>query len=220
MAHEINNPLAIINEKSGLMKDLIETTPAFPMRDKFLGLAGSILQSVERCRTITHRLLGFARRMDLAIEVMDLNEVLRETVGLLEKEVLLQNVRMELHLADDLAPIASDRGQLQQVFLNILNNAVAAVEDGCTISVRSWEEDIETVGVAIRDNGCGMAEETKKHIFEPFFSTKGSHGTGLGLSITYGIVKKLGGHIQVESEVGMGTTFTVIVPKKAKPGGE
>jgi two-component system, NtrC family, sensor kinase len=218
VAHEINNPLAIINEKGGLMKDLIEFTPDFPEQGKFLGLAESILQSVERCRAITHRLLGFARRMDVQIEVLELNELLREVLGFLEKEAFHRNIEMRLQLADDLPRISSDRGQLQQVFLNIVNNAFQAVDDGGSVSMTSWDRDPDTVGVSVQDNGRGMSEETLKHIFEPFFTTKKGQGTGLGLSITYGIVKKLGGDIEVHSKEGQGTTFTVFLPKKVAQG--
>jgi two-component system NtrC family sensor kinase len=216
VAHEINNPMAIVNEKAGLMKDLIEYTSDFPEKEKFLALTNAILQSVQRCRSITHRLLGFARRMEVHIEVLDLNEILRETLTFLEKEALYRNLDLRLNLAEDLPRIASDRGQLQQVFLNILNNAFAAVEDGGMVGITTWEKDLDTVAAAISDNGTGMSQETQKHIFEPFFTTKGGKGTGLGLPITYGIVKKLGGDIEVQSKEGKGTTMTVYLPKKPK----
>lgn len=216
VAHEVNNPMAIINEKAGLMKDLIEYTPNFPEKEKFLSLVKAIINSVERCRTITHRLLGFARRMDVEVQVLDVNEIINETVGFLEKEALHRNIKLRLHLAQDLSRIASDRGQLQQVFLNILNNAFAAVQDGGLVAVATFERDIDTVGVTIQDDGHGMSEDTLKHIFEPFFTTKKGSGTGLGLSITYGIVKKLGGDIEVQSKVGQGTRFVIYLPKKPR----
>lgn len=216
VAHEINNPMAIVNEKAGLMKDLIEYSADFPDKPKFTALVDAILQSVQRCRSITHRLLGFARRMEIQIEVLDLNEIIKETLTFLEKEALYRNLDLRLELGEDLPRIASDRGQLQQVFLNILNNAFAAVEDGGMIAVTTWEKDLDMVGVSIADNGTGMSEETLKHIFEPFFTTKGGKGTGLGLPITYGIIKKLGGDIEVQSKEGKGTTMTVYLPKKPK----
>jgi len=216
VAHEVNNPMAIINEKAGLMKDLIEYTPNFPEKEKFLGLIQAIINSVERCRTITHRLLGFARRMDVEIQVLDVNDVINETVGFLEKEALHRNIKLRLHLAKDLSRIASDRGQLQQVFLNILNNAFAAVQDGGMVAVATFERDIDTVGITVQDDGHGMSDETLKHIFEPFFTTKKGSGTGLGLSITYGIVKKLGGDVEVHSKVGQGTRFVIYLPKKPR----
>jgi two-component system NtrC family sensor kinase len=215
VAHEINNPLAIINEKAGLIKDLIEYTPDFKQKEKFSSLVVAILQSVNRCRTITHRLLGFAKRMEVEIENLDVNELLEEVLGFLEKEALYRNIDIGLELAKELPRIDSDRGQLQQVFLNILNNAMAAVEDEGQIRIATWEKDAETIAVSVQDNGCGMSEETMRHIFEPFFTTKREHGTGLGLSITYGIVKKLGGNIEVMSKEHEGTTFKVYLPKKS-----
>jgi two-component system NtrC family sensor kinase len=214
VAHEINNPMAIINEKAGLMKDLIEYKQDFPDKEKFLSLVGAITQAVDRCKTITHRLLGFARRMDVEIEMLDINEVVREVVGFLEKEAMHRNIRFKFHPALGLSRIASDRGQIQQVFLNILNNAFAAVDDGGMVSIATWEKDADTVAVSIRDDGHGMSEETLKHIFEPFFTTKKGYGTGLGLSITYGIVKRLGGDIEVHSREKQGTNFIVFFPKK------
>ncbi len=216
IAHEINNPMAIINEKAGLMGDLIGSMSQFPNKEKFLLLTESIRQSVDRCSTITHRLLGFARRMDVEIEVIDLNEVILEVIGFLENEALHHNVDVRLKLADDLPQISSDHGQLQQIFLNILNNAFSAVEDGGMVIITTWEHDADTVGVSIEDNGVGMSEQTRSHIFEPFFSTREGYGTGLGLSITYGIIKKLGGNIEVRSKEKEGTTFTVFLPKKAR----
>lgn len=216
IAHEINNPMAIINEKAGLMGDLIGSMSQFPNREKFLRLTESIRQSVDRCSTITHRLLGFARRMDVEIEVIDLNEVILEVIGFLENEALHHNVDVRRQLADDLPQISSDHGQLQQIFLNILNNAFSAVEAGGMVVITTWEHDADTVGVSIEDNGVGMSEQTRSHIFEPFFSTREGYGTGLGLSITYGIIKKLGGNIEVQSKEEEGTTFTVFLPKKAR----
>jgi len=216
VAHEINNPLAVINEKAGLMKDLMNMDDAAIDIGRFQALTDSVLGSVERCRAITHRLLGFARRMDVTIEVINLNEVLREVLSFLEREAMNRNLILTMELAEDLPSILSDRGQLQQVFLNILNNAFDAVEEGGQVVIKSVERDPDYVEISISDNGVGMSDETLKHIFEPFFSTKKGYGTGLGLSITYGIVKKLGGEIKVESELGKGTVFKVVLPKRSE----
>jgi two-component system NtrC family sensor kinase len=220
VAHEINNPMAIINEKAGLIKDLIECREGFPDRDRFISLTDSILHSVDRVRGITHRLLGFARRMDVKFEMLSLNDLLKEVLSFLEREAFLRRIDVRVQLAEDLPKISSDWGQLQQVFLNILNNAFEAVEDGGKVVVTTWVPNPETVAASIRDNGKGMSQETMRHIFEPFFTTKVGYGTGLGLSITYGIVKKLGGDIQVESREGEGTTFTVVLPLEARGGAE
>lgn len=103
------------------------------------------------------------------------------------------------------------------MILNILNNALAAVPDGGRIAVATWNENDDRVGFRIEDNGCGMSQDTIKCIFEPFFTTKGVKGTGLGLSITYGIVKRLGGEVNVQSTEGKGSTFTVTLPTMAPP---
>jgi two-component system NtrC family sensor kinase len=220
VAHEINNPMAIINEKAGLIKDIVEYDKQLKEREKFLNLTNSILQSVERCKTITHRLLGFARRMEVQFEMLEVNALLKEVLSFLEKEYIYRNIDIRLQLAQDLPRISSDSGQLQQVFLNILTNAFAAVEDDGYVSITTWEEDVDFIGVSIQDNGCGMSEETLKHIFEPFFTTKKGYGTGLGLPITYGIVKKLGGDLKVQSTQGQGTTFTVYLKKHPTTGQE
>ena len=215
VAHEINNPLAIINEKTGLMKDLLALQPDSPSKAKFSLQVEAILRAVERCRGITHRMLGFARRMDVKIEGLSLNEVIQETSGFLVREAEHRNVALELDLASDLTRIESDRGQLQQVILNILNNALAAIPGSGTIAVKTWNQDPANVAFSIKDTGCGMSEDTLKCIFEPFFTTKKGKGTGLGLSITYGIIKRLGGEVSVASNEGMGSTFTVVLPVMA-----
>jgi two-component system NtrC family sensor kinase len=218
VAHEINNPLAIINEKAGLMRDIMNIRQDFPDKDKFGRQIEAILRSVERCRGITHRMLGFAKRMDVKIEVLDLNAVLVETLGFLEREAEYRNVELRRDLAPDLPNIPTDHGQIQQVFLNILNNALAAVPDGGRIVLRTWNESEHYIGVSIEDNGCGMSEETAKNMFEPFFTTKKEKGTGLGMSITYGIVKRLGGEIKVMSKLNEGTTMTILLPKHSVEG--
>ncbi len=213
VAHEINNPLAIINEKAGLMKDIIDITENVPHREKLLALIAAIAQSVNRCRTITHRLLGFARQMDVNLEMIDINTVIREVLQFLEKEILYRDIRLELDMDNGLPSIESDKGQLQQVFLNIINNAIDAVQEEGFIKIKTFRYNQDSVGVSIRDNGHGIPADKLKQIFEPFYTTKEKgKGTGLGLAITYGIVNKLGGEIKVDSEVGRGTVFTVILP--------
>ena len=108
--------------------------------------------------------------------------------------------------------IHSDRGQLQQLFLNLVNNAFEAMKKGGKLDISVRDRDPDHVVVRIKDDGIGIAQKDIEHIFEPFYSTKKSKGTGLGLSISYGIVKKLRGTIYVESELGKGTTFTVTLP--------
>lgn len=222
VAHEINNPLAIINEKAGLMKDLIKLTPDFPRQDKFLTQLSSLENAVERARTITHRLLGFARRMDVSLKKLQLNEVIQEVMGFLQKEVLYRNIRLTLDLQADLPMIIADQGQLQQVFLNIINNAIDAIDRDGNIIITTQKITESRVQVVIHDDGPGIPHDIQQSIFEPFFTTKtgnDKHGTGLGLSITYGLVRKLGGEIYVTSEEGMGTSFTLVFPVNERANG-
>ena len=212
VAHEINNPLAIVGEKAGLHRDLLTLSDELPPKEKMLALVDAVLESVERCGKITHRLLGFAKHMDTQTEEIDLEMLLKQVLGFLEREAGYRNLEVTIAVDENMRTIESDRGQLQQVFLNILNNAFAAVEDGGTIKITIADVDADSVAVSVADNGIGIAEDDLGRIFEPFFSTRKGAGTGLGLSITYGIVQKLCGDIQVTSKPGEGTCFTVLLP--------
>ncbi|MFC2130396.1 ATP-binding protein [Bacteroidota bacterium] len=214
VAHEINNPLAIINENAGMLKDILSASEDFTKKGKMNKYLNSIINSVDRCSKITHRLLGFAKRMDTHHESIQLDMLLKEVVSFIEREALRRNVKISILSSEQLPEIESDRGQLQQVFLNIINNALQAVKDGDTITIDMKQLSSEFVSVSVTDNGPGIPKRDLEKIFEPFFTTKKETGTGLGLSITYGIVQKLGGKIKAESEVGKGTTFTVTLPLK------
>ncbi|MFC1563352.1 ATP-binding protein [candidate division KSB1 bacterium] len=213
VAHEINNPLAIINQKAGLFKDIVDAQEEYPQKEKFLKLIDSILQSVDRCSLITHRFLGFAKRMDVQVTPINIESLLREVLDFLGKEAVHRNILVHFEIAEDVPEIESDKGQLQQVFLNIVNNSFAAIDDGGRIELSAKRKGTDRIEVAISDDGIGISEENLNQIFEPFFTSK-KQGTGLGLSITYGIVKKLGGDIKVKSKVGKGTSFKVILPAK------
>ncbi len=213
VAHEINNPLAIIDQKAGLVTDLMATSEEFKHKEKLLHSVDGILDAVQRCKVITHRLLGFARRMDVDFEHIDIRDLIKEVLGFLESEALYNRIRFEMSFDEELPMVFSDRGQLQQIFLNIINNAIDAVgKDGLIVFFAEHYSD-EMIVVRIQDTGPGMSSETVKRIFDPFFTTKeAGKGTGLGLSITYGLVEKLGGKISVESKLGQGTIFSVRLP--------
>jgi signal transduction histidine kinase len=211
VAHEINNPLAIINEQVGLLRDLVSMNKDYS-RERFLGIVDSILSSVKRCSTVTHSLLGFATHIDVRFESIALDQVIRQVLVFMGKESEYRRITLNLVVQDNLPSIESDVGQLEQVFLNIINNAFHAVDDGGRINIELWAGGPDMVSVRVADDGCGISEENLKHIFDPFFSTKGEKGSGLGLSITYGIVQKLGGKLDVKSIKGEGSTFTVTLP--------
>jgi len=216
VAHEINNPLAIINEKAGLLADMVEFSDNFTQGEKVLKIVESIISSVERAGAIIHRLLGFARPGEARMQTIDLGDLIQEVLGFLGKEAQYRNLALRVHIPEPAPTIESDRGQLQQVFLNIVNNAFSAVEDGGRIDISVDTPDADTVTATICDNGPGISEEDIAQIFEPFFTRK-TYGTGLGLSITYGIVQKLGGSISVKSKLGQGASFRVALPRRARP---
>jgi signal transduction histidine kinase len=217
VAHEINNPLAIINEKAGLIQDLFTLKQQYAGDTKLAGLVESILTSVRRAGKITKRLLTFARHMEGTVETVSVEQVIRDVLSFLEKAAEFSNIQIRIDALPETPPIESDRGKLQQIFLNIINNAFAAMGKGGHLDIRVTPEPTGRIKVQIRDDGCGIPVEDLPHIFEPFFSTKTSRGgTGLGLSITHNLTREIGGDIQVTSEVGRGTCFTVMLPLSCK----
>ena len=212
VAHEINNPLAIISEKGGLLRDFLSMSETLPPKEKLIESVDSILYAVERCGVITHRMLGFARHIEVRAETIDMNLFIKDVLGFLGKEAEYRNIAVNINVEDHMPMIQSDRGRLQQIFLNVINNAFAAVEDGGRIEISAKTKGSDKIAVTISDNGKGIPPENLRTVFEPFFSTKGDKGTGLGLSITYGLVQKLGGQISVQSEVDKGTSFTITLP--------
>ena len=213
VAHEINNPLALINETAGYVKDLFVLTERYSQDEELVGYIDDILDAVERCGIITRQLLGFARRFEVKIKKVNLKEIISDVLVFREKEVTYRNIKVYVDVPDDLPPIETDRGKLQQILLNLVNNAFQAVDDGCILEIEASPEGSDKVRIVISDNGCGMPEENLSNIFKPFFTTKEANGgTGLGLAITYGLVKKLHGDITVKSKLREGTTFTITLP--------
>ena len=213
VAHEINNPLAVINEKAGLLQDFLEVSGDFKHRERFGALLAGIADSVKRCRTITHRLLGFARRVEVTVEPLDLNEEVRRVREYLEADRAEKAVAIELRLAEGLPTAYTDRVEFEQVLINIVKNAIDALPAGGTVVVTTRAKNLRWLQVVIADNGPGIPSDHLKRLFEPFFTTKEKgKGTGLGLFVSRGIMRKLGGRILVESAVGRGTTFTLELP--------
>ncbi|GAB7022320.1 sensor histidine kinase [Salidesulfovibrio brasiliensis] len=213
VAHEINNPLAIINEKAGLLRDLFTFRDEYKGDDRLVGMVDSIINSVERCGTITKRLLGFARQVDTYMAPLNLPGVVREVLSFVQKEAEYRSIDVQVILEDEIPSVVSDRGKVQQIFLNLVTNAFHAMEDGGSLDITIRRTNDDMVELMFSDDGCGIAPENMERIFEPFFSTrKQTSGTGLGLSITYGLVNELGGEMDVASELGTGTTFIIRLP--------
>lgn len=217
VAHEINNPLAIILTERQILLDQFEqsgnTDETFG--DRFVNSLSQIGMQVQRCKRITHNLLRFSRRTESVIEPIDLNSFLKEVIDLVEREAKAGGILFISEFADELPLINSDPSQLQQVFLNLITNAIDA-HDGKpfgSIQISTAFADEKGVEIAIADTGCGIAPAQLNRIFDPFFTTKQvGKGTGLGLSICYSIVRNLGGIIKAESDPGQGSVFTLILP--------
>ncbi len=217
VAHEINNPLAIIQAQVGVLSDILIDRPEFPLAAEFKDRVAKIEAQVERGRKVTHQLLGFSRRVGPEREPVDLAAALDETVGFLEKQLESPSTRIVREYRSDVPMIRSSLSQVQQVFLNLLNNALDAV--GQRGEVRLGVEAADKgVRVRVMDNGPGISEKQLAHIFEPFYSTKASSlgHAGMGLAICHEIMKQLGGSIAVESALDRGTTFTLWFPLQAE----
>ncbi len=229
VAHEINNPLAVIGEEAGWLQDLLKRDPlgSFPERAEFESSLKEIGVQTGRCREITHKLLSFARKMESVLKEVDVNKLVDEALGMREREAELMNIAFIRDFLPELPRVLSDPSLLRQVILNLVNNAIDALPRGGEIHIQTRRLDAGTapgleadaVAVAVRDTGIGIPEENLGKIFDPFFTTKDpGKGTGLGLSICHGIVQKLGGSITVESRAGQGTTFCVHIPIVHKKG--
>lgn len=216
IAHEVNNPLTLIRESAGWLKDLLteEEPEKLHNYEEIASLVDKIEMHVDRAKRVTHRMLGFARRMEPVRENVDLSHVADQTVQFLENEALYRNIAIVKNYAEDLPVVVSDTAQIQQVVLNILENGIDAIgKDGSITLKTGLDGQHHRVLLTITDTGPGIPADLLPRIFDPFFTTKSlGEGTGLGLSIAYGIVEKLGGHISVHSEMGKGTTFTVALP--------
>lgn len=215
IAHEINNPAAIINNEAGWMNDLIKETTEKGTKidyDEFRKSIQQIKKQIDRCKSITSRLLGFSRRVGEGIEPVHINQLLDEAIFFLEKEAKHENILFSKKYQQDLPLWHGNASQIEQVFLNIITNAMDAIKGKGEI-ILSTREFSGGVEIRIKDTGAGMSAEYLPRIFEPFFSTKlHKGGTGLGLSICYDIVKGFGGKISVESEVDKGSTFIIYLP--------
>jgi two-component system NtrC family sensor kinase len=213
VAHEINNPLALINETAGYVRDLFTIEQQYQEDPELVEHIDSIIDAVDRCGTITRQLLGFARHFDVQTQRIDLSDMVGDVLNFHKKEAEYRNIAIHVDIPDTIPLIETDRGKLQQIILNLVNNAFQAISNGCFLDIRAQMAASGHVQLSIRDNGCGISEEHLKKVFDPFFTTKKEgQGTGLGLSITYGLVQKLHGDITVQSKTGEGTTFVVTLP--------
>jgi two-component system, NtrC family, sensor kinase len=213
VAHEINNPLAVINQTAGYVKDLFNFKEETLDESEIMVNMDSILAAVARCGTITQQLLGFVRQFDVKIKKISLSKMVSEVLSFYKKEAEYKKIQVTVSIPGTLPYMKTDSGKLQQILVNLINNSFQAVDEGSCLDILGSAIDDEWIELVIQDTGCGIAEENLSKIQEPFFSTKRDRmGTGLGLSITYDLVKKLGGKISVQSTQGVGTSFTITFP--------
>ncbi len=215
IAHEINNPVATMIEEAGWIEDLLEEEDFKEGEnlDEFKRSLKQINTQGKRCKKITHKLLSFARKTDSRTQNVQVNEMIEELVALSAQRAKYANVTINTEFQEDLPSVRVSQTELQQVFLNLINNALDAMEkNGGEINIITQLEE-DNIVVNLNDNGMGIAAANLSRIFDPFYTTKPiGKGTGLGLSICYGIIKKLGGEIKVSSKKGIGTKFIVKFP--------
>jgi two-component system NtrC family sensor kinase len=214
IAHEINNPLAIIGATSGVIRDLFD--PQFNLQwtpDTIREELSTIDSAVARARGITQKLLNFSRKSPQRLVPTNVSKLLDEVVGgLKEREFQISNITLVRDYDPDLPDVMLDPDQISQVFLNLINNAGDAIEGSGTIHL-STRRDGRSIRVTVADDGVGMTSEVMQRIFLPFYTTKEvGKGTGLGLSVSLSIVESMGGRIEVQSVPGAGSSFTVVLP--------
>jgi two-component system NtrC family sensor kinase len=212
IAHEINNPLGGILIYSHLL--LEETNKNSPHYENLK----KIVKETSRCKDIVKGLLEFARPKEPETSQVDINDIVESSLAIMERQALFQNIKIKKSYAPDMPRIVADSAQLQQVFMNIILNAAEAMDgNGILTLSTALDGDKTHMEVKFSDTGHGIKEEDKRRLFEPFFSTKEvGKGTGLGLAISYSIIQKHNGTIEVESEVGKGSVFTVRLPVTRK----
>jgi len=211
IAHEINNPLGgILIYSHLLLEDAKKDSPQAENLRK-------IVKETTRCKDIVKGLLEFARPKEPEMAPANINDIIDKALGIFERQALFQNIRIEKNYAE-LPRIVVDAGQLQQVFANIIVNAAEAMEGNGVLAIRtSLDAKNDCLRIDFADTGHGIREEDLPRLFEPFFTTKEvGKGTGLGLAISYSIVQKHQGSIEVQSELGKGSVFTVVLPLKRK----
>ncbi|GAB6144844.1 sensor histidine kinase [Desulfocicer niacini] len=215
IAHEINNPLAIINEAAGFMKQTLDAPDmeSFPQRQGLLMALGKIETSIKRASRITHQLLGHVKKQGARFACVDMTLLVLETLALLKGEMKHKQVNIHWKTPQKEFMLVSDAYQIRQVLVNLVSNAIHALHPNGTITLSIHETPVFTV-FGIEDDGVGILPENLGKIFDPFFTTKSfDQGTGLGLFVVHKIISGLGGEVDVESQPGKGTGFIIKLPR-------
>lgn len=208
MAHEINNPIGIIMGRA----DYVLTTEK-NLSPEIKGDLEVVKSQAERVANTVRGLLTFARPSSLSMERVDLRTVVEHAIALETPRCRTARVEIQRSLPDNLPTIQADPGRLQQVLVNLMNNAIDAMPRGGCMGISVVKTEDTKVAVNVSDTGSGISEEDQARVFDPFFTTKApGKGTGLGLAVSYGIVRDHGGEIRVSSSLGAGSTFSIVLP--------
>jgi two-component system, NtrC family, sensor kinase len=211
IAHELNNPINNIYLTAETLLEDYENLSKPEGKELVL----DVLNQAERAGEIIKNLLDFSRSERPSFEELNVVKVIENMLKLVKNQTMLAGIRVELNIPDGLPSIRGNLRNLEQVFLNLFINAIQAMPGGGRIRVSAFEEPDDFIRIDVRDSGKGIKPEHLEHIFEPFYTTKEvGRGTGLGLAVTYALVKKHGGYIEVQSEVGQGTTFSIYLPSE------
>ena len=223
-AHEINNPLQIIRNEQALMEVILEEMEEkgeirhSESVEELLDSIRQINTQVQRCAQITQAILKFGRKSEPTLQDVDLRDFMPEVTAMVAQKAAVHGIKLKEEISNNTPPVHGDPAELQQVLLNLFNNAIDAIltkhgSRGGELVVGAKPAENGKAMIFVSDNGCGISTEYQKRIFSPFFTTKPvGQGTGLGLSVCYGIIDKMGGTMQVASEEGVGTTFTIELP--------
>jgi signal transduction histidine kinase len=216
VVHEINNPLAGILNYIRLMAKILKRGSLEQEHiEKFQRYLNLIESETERCSKIVSNLLAFSRKSKLEFNEVNIYELLEKSIMLSQHKLTLQNIQIKTDLDSDLPEVWGDFNQIQQCVINLIFNAIDAMPEGGTLTIESsYQPGKGMVEIKIKDTGCGIAREDLAHIFDPFYTTKmEGEGLGLGLSTVYGILERHKGTIEAESALGMGSVFTIRLPR-------
>lgn len=211
VAHELNNPLAGVLVYTRLLKEKLSAGPF--SKEQALANLSKIEMAIDHCSAITRGLLDFARQSAPLLRPVTLSRAVDKTLSLVGHQAKTKMIEIAREEAPSLPPVVADFNQLVQVFVNLVVNAFQAMKQGGKLTIRSSRDENGWVRVGFQDTGCGISAENMDKLFTPFFTTKEEvKGVGLGLAVSYGIIERHGGRIEVQSEVGKGSTFTVCLP--------
>jgi len=219
VAHELNNPFSGVLTYSKLLSKKVGSDSL--NKGEALSYLSKIESAVNHCSRIVRGLLDFARQSEPVLQPVAMSSVIDQVISLVGHKAEMQGIKLIREEVPPLPQVMADFGQLQQVLVNLVINAIEAMPNGGKLTINSSLGEDDWVKVSVQDTGCGIAPENMEKLFTPFFTTKEQgKGVGLGLAVSYGIIERHGGRIEVRSEVGKGSTFTVYLSAYSGEGNQ